>query len=190
VAESLFGLGEGEVSELLRQGEDYWIYKMVVKRAAAAPSFEEARAQVERDLRGEDARERAVGEARQRLEELRRGEKPEQLAARLKGEARETAFFTQREFVAEAGLKGEQFAEAFALEAGSFGGPVAAPDGRIILYRVAAKVPATREAFAAEKTTVRERLRDAKKDRLFEAWLEDLRRVRSVKINTQLVGNL
>jgi hypothetical protein len=35
-----------------------------------------------------------------------------------------------------------------------------------------------------------ERLRSGKNDRLFEAWLADLRRVRSVKINTQLVGTL
>jgi len=190
VAESLFVLGEGDVSEFVRQGEDYWIYKVLAKRPSAVPSFEEARAQVERDLLAEDARQRALGEARLRLEELRRGEKPEALAARLKGESRETAFFAQREFVAEAGLKGELFAEAFGLEAGALGGPVAAPDGRVILYRVAAKLPATREAFAAEQAALIERLRTAKKDRLFEAWLEDLRRVRSVKINTQLVGAL
>ncbi|HWR97588.1 MAG TPA: peptidyl-prolyl cis-trans isomerase [Candidatus Methanoperedens sp.] len=190
VAESLFGLGEGEVSEFIRAGEDFWVYKVLAKRASSVPSFEEARAQVERGLLAEDARERGLGEARLRLEELRRGEKPEALAARLKGEAKETAFFTQREFVAEAGLKGELFAAAFALEAGAFGAPVAAPDGRIVIYSVSAKVPATREGFDAEKSAVLERLRTAKRDRLFESWIEDLRRLRSVKVNTQLVGAL
>jgi len=190
VAESLFGLGEGEVSEFIRQGEDFWVYKVLAKRASSVPSFEEARAQVERELLAEDARQRALGEAKLRLEDLRRGEKPETLAARLKGETRETAFFSQREFVAEAGVKGEIFVEAFGLEAGALGGPVAAPDGRVLIYRVAARLPASREAFALEKAAVIERLRSAKKDRLFEAWLEDLRRVRSVKINTQLVGTL
>ena len=92
--------------------------------------------------------------------------------------------------MAEAGVKGEIFVEAFGLEAGALGGPVAAPDGRVLIYRVAARLPASREAFALEKAAVIERLRSAKKDRLFEAWLEDLRRVRSVKINTQLVGTL
>jgi len=51
-------------------------------------------------------------------------------------------------------------------------------------------VPATREAFAAEKEAVTARLRSARKDRLFEAWLEDLRRLRSVKINDALVGKI
>lgn len=190
MADSLFSLAEGEVSEFTRDGEDYWVYKVLAKRPSAVPSFEEARAAVERDLLAEDARQRALGEARLSLEELRRGEKPETLAARLKGQARETAFFTQREFVAEAGLKGELFAAAFGLEAGAFGGPVAAPDGRVIIYRVAAKLPAGRETFGVEKAAVLERLRTAKQDRLFESWLEDLRRVRSVKINTQLVGAL
>ncbi|HEY6000374.1 MAG TPA: peptidyl-prolyl cis-trans isomerase [bacterium] len=190
VADTLFAMNEGEVSEFVRAGEDYWIYKMVAKRASSVPGFEEARAQVEREVLAEEAQQRALGEARLRLEELRRGEKPEALAARLKGEARDTAFFTQREFVSEAGLKGEQFAGAFDLEPGAFGGPVAAPDGRIVVYRVAAKLPATREAFAAEKAAVIDKLRTAKKDRVFEAWLEDLRRARSVKINTGLVGTL
>jgi hypothetical protein len=190
VADTLFAMNEGEVSEFVRAGEDYWIYRMVAKRASAVPTFEEARARVERDVLAGEAQQRALGEARLRLQELRGGEKPEALAARLKGEARDTAFFSQREFVAEAGLAGEQFAEAFDLEAGAFGGPIAAPDGRIVLFRVAAKVPAAREAFAAEKAAVTEKLRSARKDRVFEAWLEDLRRVRSVKVNTALVGNL
>ncbi len=190
VAGSLFGLAEGEVSEFIRDGEDYWVYKMASKRPSAVPSFEEARADVERDLLRDEARRRLVDEARLRLEDLRRGEKTAALAARLKGEARETAFFSQRDFVAEAGLRGELFAEAFALEAGGFGGPVAAPDGRVVIYKVEAKLPAAREGFAPEKDAIAERLRGARRDSVFEAWIEDLRRVRSVKVNTALVGQL
>lgn len=190
VAESLFALGEGEVSELIRQGDDYWVYKVAAKRAAAVPSFEEARADVEKELLAERARERSLAEGRLRLDELRRGETPAALGSRLKAEVRETAFFTQRDFVSEAGVAGELFQEAFSLAAGSYGGPVAVPGGRVVLYRVDAKIPATPEGFRAEKDAVTERLRTAKKERLFEAWLEDLRRVRAVKVNDALVGKL
>jgi peptidyl-prolyl cis-trans isomerase D len=190
VAEALFALGEGEVSELMHQGDDYWVCKVVAKRAAAVPSFEEARADVEKELQAERARERSLGEARLRLEELRRGEAPASLAARVKAEVRESAFFTQRDFVSEAGVTGELFAEAFGLAVGSFGGPVAAPGGKAVLFRVDAKIPATREGFAAEKDAITTRLRTAKKDLLFEAWMDDLRRARAVKINEALVGKL
>jgi len=188
VISSLFALAEGEVSELLRQGDDYWVYKVLAKRPAAVPSFEEARADVERDLLAEKARDRSLVEGRLRLEDLRRGEQPQSIAARTKGEVRETALFTQRDFVAEAGIKGELLQGAFSLEIGSFGGPVAAPDGRVILYRVDGKLPVTREGFLAEKDTVIAKLRSAKRDQYFEAWMEDLRRVRAVKINDALVG--
>jgi hypothetical protein len=87
-------------------------------------------------------------------------------------------------------LRSRSITAAFGLEAGSFGGPVAAPDGRVVLFRVDARVPATREAFAAEKDAITAKLRGEKKDRLFEAWIEDLRRVRSVRINEALVGKL
>jgi parvulin-like peptidyl-prolyl isomerase len=190
VADTLFAMAEGEVSELLRQGDEYWVYRMVSKRPSAVPSFEEARAEVERTLLREQARERALGEARLRLEDLRRGEKPEALAARLKGRVVETAHFSQGDFVAEAGLKGEAFQAAFGLDSGSFGGPVAGPAGGVVLFRVDTRIPATREAFAPEKAAIVARLRGAKKDQLFEAWIEDLRRVRAVKINEALVGNL
>jgi peptidyl-prolyl cis-trans isomerase D len=190
VAAGLFALAEGEVSETIRQGDDYWVYKVITKRPSAVPTFEEARGDVERELLLADARQRAVADARGYVAALRAGEKPEALAARLKGQVRTTALFTQRDFVSEAGLKGELFQEAFALEPGVFGSPVAAPDGRVVLYRVDARVPATREGFAAEKDAVTARLRSARKDRLFEAWLEDLRRQRSVKINDALVGKL
>jgi parvulin-like peptidyl-prolyl isomerase len=174
----------------VRQGDDYWVYKLVSKRASAVPSFEEARAEVERDLLLGQARDQLLADARQWLAQLRGGEKPDALAARLKGQSRTTALFTQRDFVSEAGMKGELFQEAFGLEPGACGGPVAAPDGRVVLYRVDARVPATREAFATEKDAVTARLRSARKDRLFEAWLEDLRRLRSVRINDALVGKL
>jgi len=188
--ESLFGLAEGEVSELLRQGDDYWVYKMLAKRPAAVPTFEEARPDVERFLLAEQARDRSLGEGRLRLEELRRGEQPQSIAARGKGEVRETAYFTQRDFVAEAGIKGELLQGAFALGIGSFGGPIVAPDGRLILYRVDGKLPVTREAFTGEKDAVIARLRTQKRDQFFESWMEDLRRVRTVKINEALVGKL
>jgi len=187
-AESLFLRAEGEISEIMRQGDDYWVYKVLVKRPAAVPSFEEARAEVERDLLGEKARERSLGEGRLRLEDLRRGEQPQSIASRARGEVRETAFFTQRDFVAAAGIKGELLQGAFALGVGSFGGPVGAPDGRVILYRVDGRQPATREAFLAEKEAVIARLRSAKRDQFFESWMEDLRRLRTVKINDALVG--
>ncbi len=190
VGEALFALAEGEVSELLRQGDDYWVYKALAKRPAAVPTFEEARADVERDLLTEQSRGRSLGEGRLRLEDLRRGEQPSVIAARFRGEARETALFTQRDFVSEGAVKGELLQEAFSVAAGSYGGPVVAPDGRVIIYRVDGKIPVTREAFRAEKDTVVARLRSAKKDQFFESWLEDLRRVRAVKINEALVGKL
>lgn len=190
VVEVLFTLAEGEVSEPLRQGDDYWIFKALAKRASAVPAFEEARADVERTLLAEQARQRSLGEGRLRLEELRRGEQPQGIAAKVRGEVRETAYFTQRDFVTEAGVKGELLQGAFALEIGSFGGPVAAPDGRVILYRVDGRIPGTREAFLAEKETVLARLRSTKRDQYFESWVEDLRRVRAVKINEALVGKL
>lgn len=188
VVESLFALAEGEISQLLRQGDDYWVYKLLAKRPAAVPSFEEARADVERDLLAEQSRARALGEGTVRLEELRRGEKLQNVAARAKVEVRETAFFTLRDFVAAAGIKGEFFQKAFSLEIGSYGGPVAAPDGRVILYRIDGKLPVTREAFLAEKDALVARLRTAKRDQYFESWLEELRRVSAVKINEALVG--
>ena len=190
VAESLFSLAEGEVSDLLRQGDDYWVYKLLSKKPSAVPSLEEARADVERDLLSERARERALHEGRLRLEDLRRGEQPKSLAGRYQGEVRETAYFTRGDFVAEGGFKGELFQGAFAAADGTFGGPLVAPDGRIVLYRVDGRIPATREAFAAEKDAVVSRLRGAKRDQVFESWLEDLRRVRAVKINEALVGKL
>jgi peptidyl-prolyl cis-trans isomerase D len=190
VVDALFALKEGEVSEIFRQGEDYYVYRVVAKRPAAVPSFEEARADVERELLAAKARERSLAEARLVVEALRKGERPEAAAARLKGELRDTALFGQRDFVTEAGVKGELFKDAFSQETGAWGGPLLAPDGRVVVYRVGAKLPAAREEFVREKDAIVARLRAAKKDLVFESWLEDLRRQRQVKVNEALVGRL
>lgn len=188
--DGLFALAEGEISEMQRQGEDYWAYKVLEKQASAVPSFEEARPQVERELLAARARVRDLAQGRLLLGDLRRGESPGALAARAKGQVKETAFFTQRSFVAEAGVSGDLFQEAFDAAPGSFGGPTATPDGRIVIFRVDAKLAAAREGFETEKDEIVTRLRSAKKDQFFDAWLEDLRRVRAVKINQALVGRL
>jgi peptidyl-prolyl cis-trans isomerase D len=190
VADAIFSLSVGEVSEVFRQGDDSYVYRVLEKKPSAVPSFEEARAAVERDLAQRKGRDRAVAAARQLLVQLRGGARPDAVAKEAKGEVRETAFFSQKDFVAEAGVRGELLREAFGLEVGAAGGPVAAPDGRVVIYRVEGRLPATREEFAVAKEAVTKRLRTAKKEQLFEAWMEDLRKARSVKVNEALVGAL
>jgi predicted Zn-dependent protease len=190
VADALFALAEGEVSEVYRQGDDAWVYRLVKRAPSAVPAFAEARADVERDIVAQKARERALGAARLRLAELRGGEAAEAVAARAKGAVRDTAYFSRRDFVAEGGVKAELLKDAFGQAAGAVGGPAVAPDGRILLWKVGGVLPASREDFARDKDAVVQRLRSSKKDLLFEAWMEDLRRARAVKVNDALIGVL
>ena len=112
------------------------------------------------------------------------------IAARGKGEVRETAFFTQRDFVAEAGIKGELLQGAFAWASARSAGRSpprtagSSSTGSTAGFRRRARRSSPR------RTPSSTRLRSAKRDQFFEAWMEDLRRVRAVKINEALVGKL
>ncbi len=190
VADALFALGPGDVSEFYRQGDDHYVYKVIERLPAAIPTFEEARAEVEADLVRERDREGALAAARGALEELAAGAGARDVACRLRGEVRATVNFARREFVSEAGVGGELFRDAFAEGAEGWLGPVALPDGRAVLYRVAGRIEADAGQFAEEKESIRERLLGEKRELLFDAWLADLRRARGVKLNEALLGPL
>jgi parvulin-like peptidyl-prolyl isomerase len=129
----------------------------------------------------EKAEEHALAEARRLLGELKKGE-----AFSL---AKETVPFGRSDFVPESGVVGEFFEEAYDLSPGEFGGPLSAGE-TLWLYQLLERAEAPREEFNPEKKKIVSRLRDAKEKLLFQSWLDDLRKVRSVWYNEVLVGEI
>lgn len=186
VTEELFGLDDGEISEIYRQADDFYIFKVLEKKASYIPALEDIRAEVEEDVILTKAGKKAEDEGRNFVGKLRGGEKLEDLAQQIKGTVRKSEPFSRVGFVPEAGAQGDVFAAAFELAAGEYGGPVTAGE-KVWIYRVDEKEAPAAEAFEEEKASLLQRLEDQKKESVFNSWLADLRSKRSIEINEGLI---
>lgn len=186
VTEELFTLEDGEISEIHRQGRDFYIFQAVEKKASFVPSLDAVRGDVEADVLLEKAGEKAAEEGRDYLRKLRDGEKFADLARQVKGEVKKTEFFSRIGFVPEAGTQGETFAAAFDIDEGGYGGPVTSGE-KVWIFRVAERQDPPTEGFEEEKTALIDRLQEQKRERLFSSWLADLKAKRSIEINESLI---
>jgi peptidyl-prolyl cis-trans isomerase D len=184
----LFALEEGAVSEMYRQESDYHVFMVEGKTASYVPEFDEAEDEVRKDLLRSKMKNRALEESRGMVKKLKGGSSLAEAAEKVKSEVKATELFGRNDFVPDAGSGGEEFAEAFRLDAGEFGGPVATA-GTVWIFEVAEFSAASREDFEEEKAAIADRLRKEKQDLLFESWIRDLRAIRSVKIDETLIGS-
>lgn len=187
VSRELFALDEGEVSDIFRQESDYYIFRVEEKVVSYLPEFGEAEDAVRSDVISRKARDEAMKEAESMLGKLRGGASLASVAGTVKAETKETALFGQAGFVVEAGGQGEKFAGAFGKSEGDFGGPVLAGE-KVWLFQVKTVEPASAEAFEAEKEERIGRLREAKRESVFQSWIENLRSIRTVTIDESLLG--
>jgi peptidyl-prolyl cis-trans isomerase D len=187
ISAALFALEEGAISEMYRQESDYHVFMIEEKKPSYVPEFEEAEDEVRRDLLLSKMKSRALDESRAMVKKLKGGSSLAAVAETAKSEVKTTELFGRSDFVGDAGAGGEEFAEAFRLKAGDFGGPVAT-DGTVWIFEVADFSEASREDFEEEKAAISERLRQEKQEVLFESWINDLRTIRSVEVDETLIG--
>jgi peptidyl-prolyl cis-trans isomerase D len=188
VSAVLFALEEGAVSEMYRQESDYHVFLVEGKTASYVPEFDEAEDEVRKDLLRSKMKSRALEESREMVKKLKGGSSLAVVAETVKSEVKATELFGRNDFVPDAGAGGEEFAEAFRLDAGEFGGPVAMA-GTVWIFEVADFSAASRDDFDVEKAVIADRLRKEKQDLLFESWVRDLRAIRSVEVDKTLIGS-
>ncbi len=187
VSAALFALDEGAISEMYRQESDYHVFLVEGKKASYVPEFDEAKDEVREDLLRSKMESKALEESREMVKKLKGGSSLATVAETMKSEVKATELFGRSDFVANAGAGGEEFAEAFRLKAGDFGGPVATT-GTVWIFEVSEFSAASREDFEEEKAAIAERLRKEKQDIIFESWIRELRTIRSVEVDETLVG--
>jgi parvulin-like peptidyl-prolyl isomerase len=172
---------------MYRQESDYYVFMVEGKTASYVPEFDEAEDEVRKDLLRSKMKSRALEEGREMVKKLKGGSTLAAAAEMVNGEVKVTELFGRSDFVPEAGAGGEEFAGAFRLSAGDFGGPLATAE-TVWIFEIAEFSAASREDFDEEKAAITDRLRKEKQDLLFESWINDLRVIRSVEVDETLIG--
>ena len=125
----------------------------------------------------EQAEEKAKAKAQQLADALQKQAKKDlkQAARSLSLSAQTTEPLTRKDNVPGIGKVQDLGAKAFTLPAGEVGGPVSITGGQII-YQVDSRQIPKEEDLAVQRESVRQRLLQEKRSKVFEIYQDDLKR--------------
>ena len=173
-ARQAFATGRGRVSEPIRFGDGYVIFRVDEIVEAHDPVFEEVEEEVRSDLIQQLAAERAAEVALDLGERLRQGEPFNVLAEEVGTAVRSTELIPRNGVVPELGRQPALVLAAFELGEGEAGGPVELDQGHG-LFRVTAHVQPDWGRFATEKDNLRNDILNQRRSSLLESLVRELR---------------
>ncbi len=146
----------GDVSPVFETPDAYYMFELIEKFPAGVYPFEEVSAGIRSRLESEKLLERARQVGREIVDQLRTSSLED--VANARGlELREAGPFSRAEFVPGLGQANAAIGTAFGLEEGKISGLIEV-DGVLFIVQTIEKMPADREAFEAEKESLRARV--------------------------------
>lgn len=173
-ARQVFATGRDRVSEPIRFGNGWVVFRVDEIVEAHDPVFEEVETQVRADLIRELAQERAADLAEELGTRLSQGEPFNVLAQEIAAPIRSTELIPRNGVVTELGRESALIMAAFDHGRGETGGPVEVAQGHA-LFRVTEHVQPDWGQFATERESLREQILNQRRSSLFEAMVRELR---------------
>jgi len=185
-----FALQDGEVSRPTLIGNQYFVEKLLERKASHIPPFEEVKDAVRDAL----VRERSHALARQKadewLAEVQVGQSIEQLAQAFNTQTEQTGLFSRNGAIPKLGRPQEFIREVFRMRVG---------EGRVVdlLEQPAVVVLTEHKEFNAEgyekdKAQMKQQVLRQKREQTFSQWSNDLRRQaeerREIAVNPSLLA--
>lgn len=176
--EAIFALGKNETTNLMELEGKFYIFQVLEEKSSYVPELKEVAERVREDYVQHLAAQEATRTAERYLAELREGKPWDNLAKTRGLTPRETNFFSRRGPIENiGGGQQELIEEAFRLDAERPypDKPFVNPRG-VFVARWLEKQDVDESAFQKEEKMYRESLTQTKHQRLFESWLENLRK--------------
>jgi peptidyl-prolyl cis-trans isomerase D len=167
--------GEGSVSPVFETDAAFYAVEIVDLLPAGVLTFDEARAEIENDLRIERKTDLTMEEAAGWAGELRSGAVTlEALADRIGVAPQTQGPFTRIDFVPGLGISSPAIGAAFGVPPGEIAGPARAFDA-VVVMRVDSRVPADSAAWEAQKAQQRSAVTSEIQQARLDLWLDGLR---------------
>jgi len=189
MAGTLFALGKNETTGLIELGGRFYIFQVAGVKEPYLPELKDVAEKVKEDYTDHLAAQNAAAAATSFLKELKEGKPWEQLAKEKGLTPKETDFFTRRGPISEIGQAPELIETAFRLNAQERfpNKPFVNGKGAFVI-RWLEKEGIDEAAFSKEKEAFSESVVQAKHQRIFQNWLENLRKNADIEIVTPVKG--
>ena len=183
VSDAAFFLEKGEISEILKSGDNSYILEVIEKQPSRLPEYDEVKKDVEKEVKNERSRGMASERAEKLLAELRNGKDWKVLVSEHKLTSQETGFFKRNTgTIPKIGYSEDIRESAFSLnEADPYPSKVFEVNGIYFVIRLKSKKGIDKETFQSEKDQFGKMLIEQKREVLLRAWLEDLKAKSEIK---------
>ncbi len=189
MVEALFAMGKNETTDLIELGGKFYIFQVAESRASYLPALKDVAEKVKDDYTAYLATQEATAAASSYLKALKEGKPWDQLAKEKGVQTEETGFFTRRVPVPKIGHAPELTDAAFRLNAQKRYPDKAFVNERgAFVIRWLAREAIDEKSFRNEEKKYRESLVQAKHGRIFENWLQNLRKNADIEIVTPVTG--
>ncbi|OQX65542.1 MAG: hypothetical protein B5M55_03715 [Desulfococcus sp. 4484_242] len=191
VTEALFALDKNETTELVELGGKFYIFQVVDSQASYLPELKDVMEEVKKDYRDHLEMEAARSAAEGFLAELKEGKTWNQMVKEKGLTPKETDFFTRRGPIQGIGYAPELIETAFRLNARK-----PCPDKPFVndkgafVVRWLEREPVDESDFRKEEESYRKSLVQTKRRRIFESWLDSLRKNAEIEIVTPVSKKL
>ena len=168
---TIFGLKKGELSSLLEIKGGYAIVYLDEVKEPQVPPLAEVRARVEKDFLDDQAHAKAKDGAVALLAQAKKEGSLIAEAEKVKGKVLETAFFARSQ-QATSGLPAPVAAQGLKLSGASpYAKEIAESGSTFYVLHFKEEKPASEEAFASQKETLRKMLTQEKQMQVMGSWL-------------------
>ena len=189
IGEALFALGKNETTELFELGGKFYIFQVAESKASYLPPLEDVAEKVKNDYTAHLAAREAGSVASKYLEELKEGKPWDELAKEKGVEIEETGFFTRQEPSSEIGYAPELTEAAFGLNSNKRYPDKAFVTNRgVLVIRWLAREEINDKEFREQEKEYRSSLVQTKHGRVFDNWLQSLRKNADIEIVTPVAG--
>lgn len=184
-----FELEIGKVSPPVRLGGGYGFFEIAGENPPRIPELEEIKEKVRNALVQDKAMELARSEAEELLNKLRAGQDAERVAKDAELELKSSENFLRSGQIPEAGRAAAIQEAAFSIEPNGFSDLLPTANGYVML-RILERTGYSDEQFASNKGDFTDQLLNEKKQRGWSAYLQELTRRYSVRIDRQMMREL
>jgi peptidyl-prolyl cis-trans isomerase D len=181
--ENAFSLPLNESSDMLDLADGYYIVQPIEISEAAVPQLEAVKADVRADLIRQKQDQAAQKDARSLLTELQNGKTFEEVLSAFNVELKRSDFFQRNQPIPEVSDSAAVSRSAFSLSAQNPlpPEPLRTSSGYWVFRFTEKRMPG-KEDFEKEKESIRSRLLQQKRFKLFDAWLKQRREQSEVSI--------
>ena len=183
VTATLFGLDKDEASSLVELAGKFYIFQFAESKASYLPELETVKKAVEENFISQEARVAAESAATKYLNELKDGKSWETMAKKHNRKIQQTNFFTRREAIPDIGNAPALNEMAFKLgKDNRYTQKPFVNDKAVFIIRWEGNEGIDETKFKEEKRAYRNSLAQTKHQRIFENWIQNLRKKAVIEI--------